>query len=65
MIRKILQSYDMEIFNMVYCDYCGAGITLNTDDPIVINLFFGEHENCTRIKNDNLAFLQDAEIFEG
>lgn len=60
MIKKIVQEF---LGEMIYCDHCGEGMALNTDDVETLNNFKAEHENCTKIKNDNLAFLQDAELF--
>jgi hypothetical protein len=65
MIRKLPTNWFGEAVETLCCDHCGEGMALNTDDIAALDLFHSDHENCTKIKNNNLSFLQTTEPFEG
>jgi hypothetical protein len=63
MLKKYTQTLLGSPMDMIYCDNCGEGISLDNADDIAE--FCNLHRVCQKPKNYNLAFLQKAKPFKG
>lgn len=61
MIKKTDKQHAGNTIIMVYCDFCGEGVSNRTEDVEAVKRFKDEHKICKKEKNTKIDFknMQD------
>jgi hypothetical protein len=52
MIKKVIETFQTETKEMIYCDFCGEGINISTASDKEIDRFTMQHEICDQKKDE-------------
>lgn len=64
MIKIIAEQHTGNLIPMVYCDFCGEGMSNRPEDDKAAKKFKAEHKRCKKYKNNkiDLKHLPDAPV---
>jgi len=55
-IKKIDEQHTGNLIPMVYCDFCGEGVSNRLEDAEAVKRFKDEHKICKKEKNTKIDF---------